>query len=78
MFYAIKWRVVFVKLIISIVTLWKKLLFFEVVWMRLKSDIRSDSEEGQEGGDQNVVLGDGVWTVAIVSSTAALGDWNTK
>ena len=46
--------------------------------MRLKSGIRSDSEEGQEGGDQNVVLGDGVWTVAIVSSTAGWGDWIAK
>ena len=50
--------------------------------MRLKSGIESESDEGQEGSDQDVVLGDGVWTVAIVSSTAAfgdwLGDWNTK
>ena len=43
--------------------------------MRLKSGIRSDSEEGQEGSDQDVVLGDGVWTVAIVSSTAGWGEW---
>ena len=46
--------------------------------MRLKSSTGSDSKKGREGSDQNVVLGDGVWTVAIVSSTAALGDWNTK
>ena len=46
--------------------------------MRLKSGIRSDSEEGQEGSDQDVVLGDSVWTVAIVSSTAGWGDWIAK
>jgi len=43
--------------------------------MRLKSGIRSDSEEGQEGSDQDVVLSDGVWTVAIVSSAAGWGEW---
>ncbi len=46
--------------------------------MRLKSGIGSDSKEGQEGSDQNFVLGDCVWTVAIVSLTTGCGGWIAK